>query len=42
VPNLVLRDGDREEMVPFAEDFVRKVDLEAGTIVIEPPRFEDP
>lgn len=42
VPNLVLRDGDREEMVPFAEDFVRAIDLEAGTIVIEPPRFEEP
>jgi 16S rRNA processing protein RimM len=42
VPNLVLRDGDREEMVPFAEDFVRKVDLAAGTIVIEPPTYDEP
>jgi 16S rRNA processing protein RimM len=42
VPNLVLRDGEREEMVPFAEDFVRAIDLKAGTIVIEPPRFEEP
>ena len=42
VPNLVLRNGEAEEMVPFAEDFVRKVDLEAGTIVIEPPTYDEP
>lgn len=41
VPNLVLRQGEHEEMVPFAEDFVVKVDLEAGVIVLEPPVYDD-
>lgn len=41
VPNLVIRDGDRELLVPFAEDFVKAVELEAGRLVLEPPRLED-
>jgi ribosomal 30S subunit maturation factor RimM len=29
-------DGEREHLVPFTATLVRKVDLEAGRIVIEP------
>ncbi len=39
VPNLVLKNGDAEDMVPFAEDFVVKVDLAANTIVLRPLVF---
>ncbi len=41
VPNLVLKDGEHEQMVPFADDFVVKVDLEARTIVLKPLVFDD-
>jgi 16S rRNA processing protein RimM len=41
VPNLVIRDGDTELLVPFAEDFVVAVDLEAGRLVLIPPRTEE-
>ncbi len=30
-------DGGRERLVPFSQRIVREVDLEKGTIVIEPP-----
>ncbi len=29
-------DGERERLIPFTEQIVREVDVEAGTIVIEP------
>ncbi|MGI5865592.1 MAG: ribosome maturation factor RimM [Myxococcales bacterium] len=38
VPNLVI--GKRELHVPLADVFVKRVDLEAGQIVIEPPEEE--
>lgn len=41
VPNLVIRDGREELMVPFAEEFVTKVDLDAGQVVIVPPVFTE-
>lgn len=40
VPNLVIKDGDQELLVPFAEDFVVAVELEAGRLVLDPPRSE--
>jgi 16S rRNA processing protein RimM len=40
VPNLVLRNGDHEEMVPFADDFVVKIDLDERTIVLKPLVFD--
>lgn len=39
VPNLVIRDGATELMVPFADEFVPKVDLEAKRVTIIPPEF---
>lgn len=41
VPNLCIREGKAELLVPFAEDFVTKVDLAAGRIVIVPPTYEE-
>ena len=41
VPNLVLKNGEHEEMVPFADDFVVKIDLDARTIVLKPLVFDD-
>lgn len=38
VPNLVLDNG---EMVPFADDFVVKVDLPGGTIVLRPLEYDE-
>lgn len=41
VPNLVIRGGPRGElMVPFAEEFVPKVDPEAGRVVVIPLVFD--
>jgi 16S rRNA processing protein RimM len=40
VPNLVIKDGDLELLVPFAEDFVVSVELEAGRLVLNPPATE--
>jgi 16S rRNA processing protein RimM len=40
VPNLVVRGPDRAELlVPFADDFVRSVDLAAGRVVLRPPNL---
>jgi 16S rRNA processing protein RimM len=40
VPNLVIHaEGKEELMIPFAEDFVRKVDLEAGEIIVVVPVY---
>ncbi|HEY8206433.1 MAG TPA: ribosome maturation factor RimM [Myxococcaceae bacterium] len=42
VPNLVIRAEGREElMVPFAADFVVRVDEAEGLIVIRPPELGD-
>lgn len=41
VPNLCIRDGKEELLVPFADDFVTKVDLESKTIEIVPPEYEE-
>ncbi len=39
VPNVVIRDGDGEVIVPFAEDFVLAVDVDGGTITVQPPEL---
>lgn len=41
VPNLVVTLDGREELVPFAEDFVLEVDLDGGRIVLAPPVYEE-
>jgi 16S rRNA processing protein RimM len=41
VPNLVIKLGEAELMIPFAEEFVKQVDLEAGRIVVEKPSYEE-
>jgi 16S rRNA processing protein RimM len=41
VPNLVIRDGTQEVLVPFAEDFVREVNLEARRVVVVRPEYEE-
>ncbi|HXX31984.1 MAG TPA: ribosome maturation factor RimM [Myxococcaceae bacterium] len=37
VPNLVIRGAGGELLVPFADDFVGAVDLDAGLVVVRPP-----
>jgi 16S rRNA processing protein RimM len=40
VPNLVIRSVEVGELlVPFADDFVRSVDLAAGRVVLRPPEI---
>jgi 16S rRNA processing protein RimM len=40
VPNLVIRGGKGEELiVPFADEFVPTVELEAGRLVVRPPEY---
>jgi 16S rRNA processing protein RimM len=40
VPNLVIRkEGAEDLVVPFAEDFVREVDVPNGRLVIRPPEY---
>lgn len=41
VPNLCIRDGKEELLVPFAEEFVPKVDAEAGRITVIPLSYEE-
>lgn len=41
VPNLCIRNGKEELLVPFAEDFVPKVDLAGGTLTVIPPEYEE-
>lgn len=41
VPNLVIRDGDAEQMIPFAEDFISKVELDAKRVTVVPPVYEE-
>ncbi|MEW5739133.1 MAG: ribosome maturation factor RimM [Myxococcota bacterium] len=35
-PNLVIREGEREWMVPLVDDFVKEIDLSAGRVVVTP------
>lgn len=39
VPNVVIRDGAAEVIVPFAEEFVVAVDVDGGTITVRPPEL---
>lgn len=39
VPNLVIRGGAEELMVPFADDFIAEVDLEEQRVVVIPPEY---
>lgn len=41
VPNLCIRDGKEELLVPFAEEFVPKVELEAKRVTIIPPSYDE-
>jgi 16S rRNA processing protein RimM len=41
VPNLCIRDGKTELLVPFAEEFVPKVDLAAGRVTVIPLSYEE-
>lgn len=38
---LVIRDGDRERLVPLVDAFLREVDLPGGRVVLDPPEEED-
>jgi 16S rRNA processing protein RimM len=40
VPNLVIRDGQKELMVPLVDDFVKEIDLGAGRVVVTPIDLE--
>jgi 16S rRNA processing protein RimM len=42
VPNLVIGEGADELMVPFAAEFVTKIDVEARRIIIVPPEMDSP
>lgn len=39
VPNLVIRGKVGELLVPFIDDYVPKVELEAGRVTIRPPEY---
>ncbi len=41
VPNLCIRDGKEELLVPFAEEFVPKVDLAAGRVTVIPLTYDE-
>jgi 16S rRNA processing protein RimM len=41
VPNLCIRDGKTEILIPFAEEFVPKVDTAGGRITVIPLTFEE-
>lgn len=41
VPNLVIRRGSAELLVPFADEFVPAVDLEGGRLLVRPPGYEE-
>ncbi|MBL9038655.1 MAG: 16S rRNA processing protein RimM [Archangium sp.] len=41
VPNLVIRDGETELMIPFADDFVEGVDLERRRVTVRPLEFAE-
>ncbi|MBL8953136.1 MAG: 16S rRNA processing protein RimM [Myxococcaceae bacterium] len=41
VPNLVIRGGGKELMIPFADEFVTEVDLEQRRVVVKPFELTD-
>lgn len=41
VPNLVIREGAAEQMIPFAEEFVTKVDLPGKRVTVVPLSFDE-
>ncbi|PZR15990.1 MAG: 16S rRNA processing protein RimM [Archangium gephyra] len=41
VPNLVIREGSEELMIPFAEEFVTKVDVPGKRITVIPLSFDE-
>ncbi|MGV3624388.1 MAG: ribosome maturation factor RimM [Archangium sp.] len=41
VPNLVIREGETELMIPFAEEFVTKVDVPGKRITVIPLSFDE-
>ena len=41
VPNLCIRDGKEELLVPFAEEFVPRVDLAGGRVTVIPLSYEE-
>jgi 16S rRNA processing protein RimM len=41
VPNLVIRDGSTEYIVPFAQEFVPKVDLEVKVATVIPLEYSE-
>lgn len=41
VPNLVIRGGGKELMVPFVDEFVPEVDLEKKRVVVKPLDIEE-
>lgn len=41
VPNLVIREGEQELMIPFVDDFVKLVDVAGGRVVVTPLAFEE-
>jgi len=38
---LVVKGAAGESLIPLAEDFVRRVDLTQGRIVVRPPEYVD-
>lgn len=40
VPNLVIRDGKTELMVPLVDDFVKEIDVAGGRVVVTPLDLE--
>lgn len=40
VPNLVIRDGKTEHMVPLVDEFVKEIDVAAGRVVVTPLDLE--
>ncbi|MGQ0507289.1 MAG: ribosome maturation factor RimM [Myxococcaceae bacterium] len=42
VPNLVIRaKGKPELLIPFADEFIPDVDLNAGKLIVRPPLYDD-
>lgn len=39
VPNLVIQSGEQEWLVPFADEFVREVDLPARRLIVRKPEL---
>ncbi len=41
VPNLVIREGKSEIMVPFVDDFVTELDVAGKRVTVIPPAFDE-